>query len=122
MFLNLIPQVLAAESAWTDECVYTYNDLGVEANVATLKGVECLFRNLIKPAPALLAVVAVGMVIFAGIRLLMAGSDPKAYAAAWKTFTWAIIGLILLSAAWLIIILIERFTGANLSTFTVTGS
>ena len=122
MLLNLIPQVMAAESAWTDECTYSFTDVGVEAKVATLKGIECLFKNLIKPAPALLALVAVGMVIFAGIRILMAGSDPKALASAWKTFTWAIIGLILVSASWIIIILIERFTGAQVSTFTIGGS
>jgi hypothetical protein len=87
--------------------------------VATIKGIECIFQNIVSPVPTLLALVAVGMIIFSGIRLLMAGADPKAYAAAWSTFTWAVIGLILLSAAWLIIILIERFTGASLSTFTI---
>ena len=59
------------------------------------------------------------MIIFAGVRLVTAGADPKAYAAAWNTLTWAVIGLILLSAAWLIIVLIGKFTGADLSTFTI---
>lgn len=88
--------------------------------VATIKGLECIFSNLISPVPALLALVAVGMIIYAGIRLLTAGSDPKAYAAAWSTLTWAVIGLILLSGAWLVILIIGRFTGADLSTFTIS--
>lgn len=111
MILQLVPQAYAA-SAWTGACVSP-------EGVATINGVECLFQNLISPVPALLALVAVGMIIFAGVRLLTAGADPKAYAAAWNTLTWAVIGLILLSAAWLIIVLIGKFTGANLSTFTV---
>jgi len=113
MTFQLIPQAHAA--SWADinpECVST-------EGVATIKGIECLFKNLISPVPALLALVAVGMIIFAGIRLIMAGADPKATAAAWNTFTWAVIGLILLSVAWLILILVKNFTGADVTTFTI---
>ena len=119
MIFQLVPQAYAA--SWVSinpDCVFSNTTTGV-ANVATIKGVECLFQNLITPAPALLALIAVGMIVFAGIRLLISGADPKAYAAAWNTFTWAIIGLILLSAAWLIIVLIGKFTGANVTTFGI---
>ena len=114
MNFQLIPQTFAAEipsSEWAKEgCL--------DQGVVTIKGIECVFQNLISPVPALLAVVAVFMIIYAGIRLLLAGADPKAYDAAWKTFTWAVIGLILLSAAWLIIVLIGKFTGnPNITTF-----
>jgi len=113
MTFSLIPQVYAAD--WT-----TINSQCVSPEgVATIRGIECLFQNLIKPAPGLIALVAVGMLIIAGVRLMMAGADPKAYDAAWKTFTWAIIGVILLSVAWLVIILIKNFTGADITTFTV---
>jgi hypothetical protein len=110
MMFQLVSPAYAA-STWGSSCVYE--------GVATIKGIECVFSNLISPIPVLLALVAVGMIIMAGIRLLMAGADPKAYAAAWNTFVWAIVGLVLLAAAWLIIVLIERFTGANLSTFKI---
>jgi hypothetical protein len=114
MIFQLVPQAYAA--SWNSGCLYTDPNIG---RVVTIKGIECVFQNIISPIPALLALVAVGMIIMAGIRLLTAGPDPKAYAAAWNTFTWAIVGLILLSAAWLIIVLIQKFTGANLSTFTL---
>jgi hypothetical protein len=114
MFQLVSPAFAAAADTWTN------NPNCVSDGVVTIKGLECLYQNIVSPIPALLALVAVAMIIFAGIRLLMAGADPKAYAAAWSTFTWAVIGLILLSAAWLIIILIGKFTGAtDLSTFTV---
>jgi len=108
MIFNLVPQAYAA---WDSDCV--------SQGVATIKGIECVFEKLISPVPALLALVAVGIIIYSGIRLMLSGSDPKAVDAAWKSFTWAVIGLILLSAAWIIISLIGKFTGAPLSTFTV---
>ena len=113
MNFQLVSQVYAAP--WTDinpDCVSP-------EGVATIKGIECVFSNLISPVPALLALAAVAMIIFAGIRLLTAGADPKAIAAAWSTFTWAVIGLILLSVAWLILVLISKFTGADVTTFTI---
>lgn len=94
---------------WAPECV--------EQGVATLIGITCIIRNLLKPLPALIALAALGMVIYAGIRIISAGADPKAYASALATLQYAIIGIILLSGAWLILVLIERFTGAPVTTF-----
>ena len=94
---------------WTEECV--------QDGVATLGGIVCVIRNLLTPLPAIIALAALAMVIMAGIRLVNAGADPKAYASAFSTFQWAIIGLILLSGAWLILVLIERFTGAPITQF-----
>lgn len=121
MSFQLIPQVYAATIKGSDWAAKGCADSSYVpgSSVATIKGIECLFANIISPVPALLALVAVGMIIFAGIRLLTAGADPKAYKSAWDTFTWAVIGLILLAAAWLIIVLIGKFTGADLSTFTI---
>ena len=115
MIFQLIPQAYAAvipADQWAAKgCT--------EQGVVTIKGIECIFQNIIGPVPALLALVAVGMIILAGVRLLMAGPDPKAYAAAWSTFTWAVIGLILLAVAWLIIVLVQRFTGTNITNFGI---
>jgi len=57
------------------------------------------------------------MLIIAGIRITLAGSDPKAIAGAWQTFTWAIVGIVLLAVAWIIIVAIENFTGAKVTEF-----
>jgi hypothetical protein len=113
--LNLQLVSPANAASWTGDCVVETSG----ASIATIKGLECLFARLITPIPALIALIAIGMIIMAGIRLLMAGGDPKAVASAWSTFTWALIGLILLSGAWLIIVLIGKFTGAPVTTFTI---
>lgn len=94
---------------WTGECFVD--------GVATIQGIVCIVQNLIKPLPGIIVLAALGMVILAGIRMIQAGADPKAYAAAIQTLQYAIIGLILLSGAWLILILIERFTGAPVTQF-----
>lgn len=85
--------------------------------VATIRGLECVIKNLLQPLPALIALSALIMIIIAGIRLTTAGSDPKMVAAAWRTFTWAIVGLILLAGAWLILVAVEKFTGAPVTNF-----
>jgi len=94
---------------WAGECI--------QDEVATLHGITCLIGNLLRPLPAIIALAALAMVIMAGIRLVSAGADSKAYASAMQTFQWAVIGLILLSGAWLILILIERLTGAPVTQF-----
>ncbi len=109
MTISLIPQVQAAASAWTGDCVN--ND------VATITGIQCVIANILSPLPSIIALVAVGMIIFAGIRIINAGSDTKAYGAGWSTFTYASIGLVLLSVVWLIIVMIEKYTGATITNF-----
>lgn len=87
--------------------------------VATLLGITCVVKNLLKPLPAIIALAALGMVIWAGIRVISAGPDPKAYASAMATFQYSVIGLILLSGAWLILVIIEHLTGAPVTQFGI---
>lgn len=96
-------------AVWTTDCVTN--------EVATIRGLGCVIENLLEPLPAIIALAALIMLIISGIRLTLSGSDPKASAAAWQTFTWAIVGIILLAGAWLIIVAIEKFTGAPVTDF-----
>lgn len=94
---------------WTAECQ--------QEGVATLLGIVCIVRNLLKPLPSLIALAALGMIIFAGFKYISAGADPKAVSSAQQTATYAIIGVLMLSGAWLLILLIERLTGAPVTQF-----
>lgn len=109
-FLLLASPAYAA-TPWGPECVSN--------GVATLGGIVCVVKNLLFQVPFVIVLAALAMVIFSGIRLITAGADPKAFASAWSTFTWAIIGLVLLSAAWLILVIIENFTGAPVTKFGI---
>lgn len=101
------PQI---STKWAAECLGGPND-----DVATLQGIFCILKNVLQPIPSLIVLAALFMIIFSGVRIILAGSDPKALDAAWKTFAWAIIGIILLAGAWFILIAIQRFTGANVT-------
>lgn len=110
MTFNLVPLVYAADSYLGTQA---WENAGcAKDGVVTIKGIECLIQNFLSPLPTLIALSAVGMIIFAGIKIVNAGADPKAYAAGWNTFTYALIGLILLSVVWLAIVLIKTYTGA----------
>jgi len=101
-------------SSWAVECRGA-NIPG--ADVATIKGIVCIITRIIKPLPSLIILAAVITLIFGGIRLMTAGGNPKAVASAWQTIMWAVVGIILLSIAWLILVAIEKFTGAQVTSF-----
>ncbi len=112
MSFQIISPVFAADwSSINADCVGT----GDASNVATIRGIECVLTNIVKPLPALIALAAVIMIIMAGIRIVNAGSDAKALASAWSTFTYAIVGLILLSVVWLALVIVKNFTGADVT-------
>lgn len=87
--------------------------------VVTIKGIECLLVNILSPLPGIIALVAVGMIIFAGIKIINAGADSKAYAAGWSTFTYALVGLILLSVVWLVLVIVGKYTGTEVTNFGI---
>lgn len=118
MIFQLVKPVYAASWASIDPTCVGSNVAGVDAtDVVTISGIKCLIANLLSPIPALVALAAIGMIIFAGIRLMSAGADPKAIASAWSMFTYAVIGLVLLAVVWLILVFIENFTGAQVTQF-----
>jgi hypothetical protein len=61
------------------------------------------------------------MFISGGYKYLFSGSEPKAVAAASSAITSAFIGLIGVIASWLIIKLIQDFTGINVTIFKIPG-
>lgn len=59
------------------------------------------------------------VLILAGFRYLTSGGDPKNIQAAGQTITWALVGGLLLALAWIIVKLIENFTGVQVSLFCI---
>lgn len=67
-----------------------------------------------------LAFIALTIVLFyAGVRYLTSGGDAKSLGAAHQAMTWAILGILFLVLAWLILRLIEAFTGVPVSIFCI---
>lgn len=60
------------------------------------------------------------VLLMGGFKYITAGTDPKAVESAQKTLTYAIIGLVIILAAYLILVLIKQITGVDVTQFNIT--
>jgi len=81
--------------------------------VATLRGFESLFGNIISSLIALAAIGLFFVIVWAGFNMISSGGDPKKASAARQILTQAIIGLLVVSLAFFIIQTISVFTGQS---------
>ncbi len=86
---------------------------------AVIGGFEGLFANVLNAVLGLAGIVLFIMLIIGGFKYITSGGDPKAAAAARMTLTHAIMGIVLVASAYLILVIIQEFTGADLTTFRV---
>lgn len=90
--------------------------------VATLQCIPVVFKTLINAAIVFSGVVALFLLILGGIQFITSRGDPKAAESARSRITWAIIGLVIVLAAFLIVNFIGIITGATCATdFTNFG-
>ncbi|MBI4037499.1 hypothetical protein HY382_00460 [Candidatus Curtissbacteria bacterium] len=94
----------------------------VGAPARKLSDISVIFGNVIKLLAPAAAIAFFIMLIIAGYQFMTSGGDPKAAGAARNTLTYAIIGVILVVAAWLIIKLIQNITGVDTTTISVPES
>jgi len=108
------PRMAHAQSAWTGACV--------QDGVATLTGIECLFKNILNVAVSVVGLGAFAMLILGSFQYLTSQGQPKATEGAQKTISYAIFGLVLALSAWIIINVLSGFTGIDLSVFRIQVS
>lgn len=87
--------------------------------VAILSDLECVFASVVEVALAFAGIILFIMLVVGGFKYITSGGDPKGVDAAKKTLTYAIGGVILLALSFLILVLIEQFTGANVTNFQI---
>lgn len=90
---------------------------GIE--VATLKGLECIFEIILKVVTGFAVLAVFIMLVLGGFKYLTSGGDTKATESAKNTLTYAIFGLAALIGVWLILKFIEVFTGVPVTVFKV---
>ena len=78
------------------------------ARISDIVPIIAKIISLLAPAAAIAVFV---MILVAGFQFLTSGGDPKGVASARTTFTYAILGVILVVVVWLILTLIEAVTG-----------
>lgn len=117
LFLNLAPlSPINAQFQWTNECVGPTEET---RDVATIQGIGCVIQNLTRFIFPLIIIGAVIMIIYAGIQIVAGADNPKQVAQGKQTLLYAIIGVIGIAAAWIILVLIEVFTGAPVTELNI---
>lgn len=88
--------------------------------VAVINDFEIIFSSIVSIAGILIGFAFFIMVVIGGVRFLLSGGDPKALQAAKGTLTWGIIGLALFALSFTILLLIQIFTGVNVTIFRLS--
>jgi hypothetical protein len=90
-----------------------------EKGVATVKGFEDLFQNILTVVLGLAGIGLFIMLLLGGFQFITSGGDPKGVEQAKHTLTYAIGGVVLIAAGYLIIQIIQVFTNVPLSEFVI---
>jgi len=85
----------------------------LEGDVATLRCIEVVAKNLINWTLIFAGVVALFLIIYAGFQFVTSKGDPQQVDNAKKTLTYAIIGLLLIFFSFAILNLISAITGVG---------
>lgn len=83
--------------------------------VASIQCIIPLIENIIKTVVSLGAVALFIMLLVGGFNFLFSAGDQKKLEAARGTVTQAIVGIVIMSIAFLIIQTIQIFTGVNIT-------
>lgn len=94
---------------------------GPTGDVVTIKGLETIFFNLVAVSLALAGIVLFIMLLVGGFKFLTAGDNADQAQSARQTLTYGLLGFILVVSAFLILKLIEQFTGVPVTIFKVTN-
>lgn len=87
---------------------------------AGIKQLQELVQRAINLIVPLGFVAATVVLVVAGVKFIVSGGEAKSIANAWTTVTWALLGIVFLIVAWLILLLIEAFTGVKVTQFSLT--
>lgn len=86
---------------------------------AGLDQIEQVFRNVVSVVVGLAFVTLLVMLVWAGIKYLISGGEPKAIQSAHQTVTWALLGVVFMAIAWIVLQLIKAFTGIDVTIFNI---
>lgn len=103
----------------SDACSQGYG-IADAGGVASIQCIVPLVTGIIRAVVSLGAVAFFIMLLVGGFNFLFSAGDQKKLEAARGTVTQAIVGIVLMSLAYLIILTIETFTGVTVTDFTIT--
>lgn len=87
-------------------------------DVAKISNLDDMFQKVIGYVLGMAGIVLFVFLIIGGFKYMTSGGDPKAAEGARKTISSAITGLIIVLISYLILVLIAKFTGADVTNFS----
>ncbi|MDD5074207.1 MAG: pilin [Candidatus Shapirobacteria bacterium] len=90
-----------------------------EDGVSQIQDLEGIVAKLLGLVMPIVGVLLLATLIAGGFQYITSGGEAEQAQKAKKTLTFAFFGLIVVLGAWLIIRLLEEFTGLNLTTLTI---
>jgi hypothetical protein len=105
-----------------DSCLKPVNSgvSGSTERIASLQCVQVVYSNLGNALFVFAGVVAVFFIMWSGIQFLTSAGDPVRVGKARSSFTYALIGLIIVVMSYLIIQVVARVTGTNCSALGIS--
>jgi TRAP-type C4-dicarboxylate transport system permease small subunit len=88
---------------------------------AQLSELEDVIENFLSAIMGFVAIVLFIFIVWGGFKYITSGGNPDAAAEGRKTITYAVIGVIVIAASYLILVLIKEITGANVTEFQIMG-
>lgn len=86
---------------------------------AGLDQIEAIFSNVVSVVVYLGFIVMLVLIVTAGFKYLTSGGEPKAIQSAHSTMTWALLGIVFFAIAWIILQLVQAFTGLPVTFFNI---
>lgn len=86
---------------------------------AGIPQLEQLFSRVLFLSVGIAFVALTVLLVWAALKFLMSGGEKKELAAAWQIITWAFLGIFFMGLAWIVILLLQSFTGVNLTQFSL---
>ncbi len=87
---------------------------------AGLPQIQNLFIRIINISVPLAFVAMTVMLVYAGVMYIVSGGETKSIQQASGIMTWALMGIVFLVLAWLILLLIQAFTGVQVTQFNLS--
>lgn len=112
--LLVLSLVFSPSSVYAVDC--TANANACPAQISSLLTVMEKVISFLAPVAAIAFFI---MLVIGAYKFITSGGDPKGVGAARSTITYAVIGVVLVVAAWLILQLIGSLTGADVTTVTL---
>ncbi len=86
---------------------------------AQLTDIVGILKNIISILAPAAGIAFFVMFLVGGFKFVTSGGDPKAAGSARSTLTFALIGVLLVVASWLILKAVEQFTGVSVTNVSI---